>query len=190
MLNIFPVNALAVFCAKQLVFIELLIGGALLYWFLPLRSHLFRRRWLVASLAMVALSLVLMVITGALVRSPRPFVVDGLAPLIPHAPNNGFPSHHALMAAAIAASVSLVESWLILPMGLMALLVDWGRVACHVHHVSDVLGSTLIVVSSLLLAIQAARQVHLSEPEVAPAPKGWREGGRWTRRSPAQEDAI
>ncbi|MBM3205141.1 hypothetical protein FJZ48_04175, partial [Candidatus Uhrbacteria bacterium] len=44
-------------------------------------------------------------IASRLYFHPRPFVVEGVAPLIPHAPDNGFPSDHALLSFTISAIV-------------------------------------------------------------------------------------
>jgi undecaprenyl-diphosphatase len=71
----------------------------------------------------------------------RPFVVGHFQPLIPHEANNGFPSDHTFIAAAISAvlwpftrPVSLI-CW-----GLTA-LVAISRVYVGVHHAVDVIGS-------------------------------------------------
>ena len=160
-------NLLAVFCAKYLIFVVLLLGLGTVVKLLPRRRHLIRRRWLLSCMTIVVVSSLLALLSGHIVHSPRPFVADGLLPLIPHAANNGFPSCHALLAAAIVASVGLLDVGLALPFALLAAAVDWGRVACHVHHLGDVLGSNLIVLVATLVGVWFARHVREVRSPVA-----------------------
>ena len=54
---------------------------------------------------------------GAAWVDPRPFVVDGRAPLVPHADDNGFPSDHTTVAGwgmgALAAAVGVAVAGLL-----------------------------------------------------------------------------
>ena len=78
----------------------------------------------------------------------RPFVVGHFTPLIPHEPNNGFPSGHTFTAAAISS--------LLWPFTKPVILICWGltvfvavsRVYVGVHHAVDVIGS---IVGSIVL---------------------------------------
>ena len=151
---------LAVFCAKQLVFIEALLGFVVISRVLPTRRHLIRRRWLVSMVSLCVLTAILALSGSLLYHDPRPFVSDGLKSLIFHEPNNGFPSDHALAAAMIVAAVGLLSPIYALPLAAVAFAVDWGRVACNVHHATDVLGSTAIVVVALMGSVTVARQVR------------------------------
>jgi undecaprenyl-diphosphatase len=159
-------DSLAIFCAKPLVFIECLLGIVAIALTLPQRTHLTRRRWLVSVVTMIVLSEICSIILGHVISSPRPFVVDGVKALIVHEPNNGFPSHHALMGAAIFAAVGLINARLSIPFAVMAIAVAWGRVACHVHHTGDVLGSMFLVFLATIVGIALSRQVKRigSEP--------------------------
>src|SRR5579884_1155506 len=143
---------LTIFAAKYLVFIEAALGVLLLAWVLLPRPRVEILWWVVAAGIMVVLALVLAKIGGAMFNDPRPFTQDHVRPLISHAPDNGFPSDHALLAAAIAAAVLLVAPWWVIPFAVLGFLVDWARVGAGIHHVADVLGSTVFVAIGVLVA--------------------------------------
>lgn len=96
--------------------------------------------------ALIALPLSYLVAKGlsALYYDPRPFVVGQFVPLIPHAPDNGFPSDHTLFVSAIAAVIFAFERRLGLALFVVAALVGWSRVGAGVHHLTDILGSMII----------------------------------------------
>ena len=79
-------------------------------------------------------------------NDPRPFVVEQFTPLIPHAPDNGFPSDHALLTFSIAAICFSFNKRLGLLLGVIALIVGVARVYAGVHHSIDIIGSIVIVV--------------------------------------------
>lgn len=91
---------------------------------------------------------------------PRPFVVDGHAPLFTHAADNGFPSDHTTLGAAIAAAVIPWRRRIGALLLLLAALVGASRVAAHVHHVPDVIGGLLIGVLSAVIAVLVVRAVR------------------------------
>lgn len=136
---------ITIFAAKDLVFIDavlaLLVVGFLLY----RRPPEDVMRWGAAFVIAVILGIILAVIGSAVISDPRPFTQDHVRPLIPHAPDNGFPSDHALLAAAIVAAVLLIDPLWTLPFVVLGFLVDWARVGAGIHHVEDVLGSSLIL---------------------------------------------
>ena len=80
---------------------------------------------------------------GSLIVSPRPFVVDHVPPLIPVATENGFRSDHTLLAMAVADVVFAFRRRAGSVLFALAALVGLGRVAAHVHHPIDVVGSAL-----------------------------------------------
>jgi undecaprenyl-diphosphatase len=87
-------------------------------------------------------------IAGVIARmsyyNPRPFMVSGVEPLIEHVADNGFPSDHTLLVAALASVVTIYSRKLGVVMWVMALLVASSRVLAGVHHVLDVAASILI----------------------------------------------
>jgi membrane-associated phospholipid phosphatase len=162
---------LTVFAASYLVYVAAAIAVAILavrLWPLPRLQLL---RWVVAAAALLALSYGLAKLGGALYSDPRPFTVSHVPPLIPHPPDNGFPSDHALLAAALVAMVALVDVWWSLPLVILAVLVDWARVGAGLHHTLDVAGSTLFVAVAAVIGLLIARlAVHILAPHL---PESW-----------------
>jgi len=76
---------------------------------------------------------------------PRPFVVGNFTPLIPHTADNGFPSDHALLGAAIAFSIFHFNKKLGFLLLYLTALVGVARVMAGVHHATDIAGSVAIV---------------------------------------------
>ena len=85
---------------------------------------------------------------GALLyNDPRPFVVGHFIPLIPHEPDNGFPSDHVLLCASIAAIIYPSSKRLSLILWALTLLVGVSRVHIGLHHSEDVIGSIMLAIS-------------------------------------------
>lgn len=131
---------LIIFLAKYLIFI---IG------FIAFGTWLFSKaktRWQLGL--SVFLAAIIAVILGRLAAKlyfhPRPFIVDGAAPLIAHGNNNGFPSDHTLAAATLATVVYFYRRRLGIILMFLALLVGLGRVWAHVHWPVDIAGSLII----------------------------------------------
>ena len=106
-------------------------------------------RWAVIIGIGLVVAFVCAQIGAAVYNDPRPFTQDHVKPLIAHAPDNGFPSDHGLLAAALVAAVLLLDLRLALVFVLLGVLVDWARVGAGLHHVSDVVGSALCVAVGL-----------------------------------------
>lgn len=100
------------------------------------------------------IALILALIASRLYSDPRPFVVGGFQPLIPHGADNGFPSDHALIVSALAAFMFAysrkASAWL----WAIAVAVGASRVYVGVHHPIDILGSMLICIVAAALARQ------------------------------------
>lgn len=111
------------------------------------------RRWRMALLAVLALPLTYVVakIMSTLYYDPRPFVVGHFLPLLPHAPDNGFPSDHTLLSAAVAAVVFFFNRTLGALLLVIAFLVGVARVFAGIHHLTDIVGSLVIAASVTML---------------------------------------
>lgn len=113
-------------------------------------AYIFRQpkelRWKIALCAVVALPLTYIAakIASYFYYDPRPFVVDQFVPLLPHAPDNGFPSDHTLLGSAIAAVVFFFHRRLGLLLFAIAFLVGVSRVFAGIHHFTDIFGSMAI----------------------------------------------
>lgn len=80
---------------------------------------------------------------GHFYYDPRPFVVGHFTPLIPHEANNGFPSDHTFIAAAISGLLWPLTRPLSLICWALTAFVAASRVYVGVHHPIDVIGSIL-----------------------------------------------
>lgn len=152
-------DALISFGAEYLIGIVVLVF--LLYFFLAHRRK--RRRMLLLSLVSLPLTYIAGLIGGILYFNPRPFVVDHVTPLIAHAANNGFPSDHTLLSAALATIVLVFNRKLGLLLWALAFVVGALRVLAWVHHWVDIAGAAgiaLIVVFFSFLLVRRSRWWH------------------------------
>jgi len=138
-----------IFCAKYLVWVSALVGAGV---FVLKRSA----RLSIVTAWMLGGSYALSKVAEALWYNPRPFVSDGVTPLISHAADNGFPSNHTLMAAAIAIAVFYYHRTLGVILFVLAFLVGASRVAAGVHHWVDIAGAfgIVLVIAALSYVVQ------------------------------------
>ena len=111
----------------------------------------FRNRWeklLSAALFIGLTAFVISLAANRTIEDPRPFVVSGVAPLIPSSTDNGFPSDHTLLVAAAAAVILTVSPGMGVLGMLAAFAIGMARVYAGVHHVADVLGSLAIAAAA------------------------------------------
>lgn len=164
-------SSLTIFAAQYLVFIDALCAAIVLLVLLRLRSRSQQVRWLVTGVLILVLAYIFAKIGASIYNDPRPFTQDHVKPLISHARDNGFPSDHALLAAALVAVVGILELWVAIPFVVLAFLVDWARVGAGIHHVADVIGSTLFVIAatviSLVIGPPIARWIQEKVPELS-----------------------
>jgi undecaprenyl-diphosphatase len=147
---------LTIFAAQYLVFIDLALALPTIAVILYRKPRIAALQWIFAAGIMLVLSYALAHIGASAYNDPRPFSVDHVRPLIPHAADNGFPSDHALLAAAIVALVLLADYRFALPFVILGILVDWARVGAGIHHVVDVVGSSVFVALATIIAIPIA----------------------------------
>jgi undecaprenyl-diphosphatase len=102
--------------------------------------------------ALVVVAYVASRILTGVIYDPRPYLVEHLRPLMALSRDNGFPSDHTLLAAALAASLWWIDRRLVLPFAVGAVLVMLGRLGVGAHHTLDVLGSVAIVTAAAVLA--------------------------------------
>jgi undecaprenyl-diphosphatase len=147
---------LTVFAANYLVYLDALLALAVVGWLLRRRPPAVMTRWIITIAVLLVLSYLFAKIGEAAYYDPRPFVVDHVKPLIPHAPDNGFPSDHGLLAAAIVAAILLLSPLWAVPFAVLGAIVDWARVGAGIHHVADVVASALFVAVAMVIAVTIA----------------------------------
>ena len=137
-----------IFGAKYLYLVVIIIS---FIWFLAQPRA---RQGEILIIICICLPLIFIIseIAGRLYYNPRPFALGHFQPLIPHKADNGFPSHHALLASAISTIVFLFSRRLGLVLWILALFVGFSRVYAGVHHMIDILGGILISIISAALA--------------------------------------
>ncbi|MCL4508333.1 MAG: phosphatase PAP2 family protein [Chloroflexi bacterium] len=161
--------AIAIVFAAVLVFV--LAGGWLLIAFN-------RRKTLTLATAVRCMLLFACAYTIArvldhLILDPRPYIVEHVAPLMPVASDNGFPSDHVLLAAALTASMWWLSRRALPLFALGTLCVLLGRLGVGAHHTLDVLGSiaidTVVAIAVTFLPLPQAWQ----QPLLATAADAW-----------------
>ena len=101
---------------------------------------------------------------GAAYNEPRPFVVRHVAPLIPHEPDNGFPSDHTLLCAACAFLILPFSRPLGMAAGIVTLLVGAARIVALIHSPLDIAVSIALAFIAVCAA-SAIEQKYASASE-------------------------
>ena len=140
-----------IFAAEYLYLVSVAILGA--YFLLQGRDSWKRMVFFAVPAGVFALALGML--ANRVYFDPRPFVALHSTPLVPHAPDNGFPSDHALLVSTVAMIGTLWNRRLGLALWVLAILVAIGRVYVGVHHVLDVAGSIIISSVAVLLTYTA-----------------------------------
>jgi membrane-associated phospholipid phosphatase len=77
---------------------------------------------------------------------------DGTPPLFAHSGDpNGFPSDHTLLASFLAFGVYRYSKKAGYALMVVAVLIGWARVAAHVHHAVDIIGSIAVTALAYLI---------------------------------------
>jgi undecaprenyl-diphosphatase len=117
------------------------------------RGRPYRRTAVAAGLS-AALALVVTAIVAHLVSRARPFVAhpNAVHMFLAHARDSSFPSDHATASAAVAIAILLRRKWAWgLLMVVLALILDFGRVALGLHYPTDILGGAAIGAAAALV---------------------------------------
>ena len=103
------------------------MAGVAVYWLRAARPLKFTLAWQLIVGGLIALALAR--IGGHFYYDTRPFVRDHVKPLFPHAPDNGFPSDHALLTSFLAYSFWRYSKPFALALFVNALLVSAAMLA-------------------------------------------------------------
>ena len=155
---------LIIICAKYLF---ITIPMLLLYVFWTL-SNARRKSLLLRGFVVCILAVTLAKGGGALYNEPRPFVVQHVAPLIPHGADNGFPSDHTLFCFACAFLLMPFSPRAIGPVLLLCVTVALARVASLLHSPLDIVASILMAAIANIIAYFAIREPSITSPSDAP----------------------
>ena len=144
-------NNFFIFSAKYLFALPVIILG----WYFLRSSEHSKKNMTVFALSALAVTYLTSLVCGHFYFDPRPFVVGHFIPLIPHAPDNGFPSDHALLTSALAMVGIFWNKKLGIILWILALIISVARVYVGVHHPVDVIGSMVIsiIIISLIYLI-------------------------------------
>lgn len=120
-----------------------------------------KKEWVPFALT-VALTGIFGFIANHLYVHARPFVILGIQPLVAHAADNGFPSDHTLLTAALAAGLWFVSRRLSLVAWIVACAVGYARVAAYVHWPIDIYGSMGFAILAAFIISLVSRRVFVS----------------------------
>lgn len=98
------------------------------------------------GLLALVLTLVAAKILNQVIINPRPFVVGNFTPLVPHTPDNGFPSDHMLLVSALPAIIIYYSRKYAIALWIIAIIVGISRVYVGVHHAIDIQASAAIAI--------------------------------------------
>ena len=133
-------DTLTVIGAKYLIVLPLLLVSWEFWRATPEERGVMLRRGILAGILAVAFAK----IGGAFYNEPRPFVARHFTPLIPHEPDNGFPSDHTLLAFT---GVFLLLAQLAIPEFILAALcglaIAASRVRSGLHSPLDI-GASIV----------------------------------------------
>lgn len=146
-----------IFGAEYLYIFSLLITFWVFYK-LPIES---KKKMVILGIVTCGLAFGLSLLARELYFNPRPFVVDGLEPLVAHEADNGFPSDHTLLVGALAAITMFFYRRASLYLWLIASVVALSRVYVGVHHLLDVSGSIVITLLSTFTAYAIIRNTNI-----------------------------
>ena len=141
-------HKLIIFCAAYLY----LAGpAALVIVWLRLNSTM-RRSLFLRALAAGVLCAAFAYLAGDAYHEQRPFVLQHTTPLVPHAPDNGFPSDHTLFTFACAFVLYPYSAAAAIVVGVAGVFVGWGRVESLLHSPLDVITSFVLAIPASLLS--------------------------------------
>ncbi len=147
-------NSLIIFSAKYLIYILIAVGAV---WFFTLTREQ-QKKLLYYAVPSFILIFIASRIAGHFYFDPRPFVAGHFTPLIPHAPDNGFPSDHALLASAIAACAWPFGKKFSALAWIFYILIGIARVAAGIHHTIDIIGAAVISIAIAIIVYYAMRK--------------------------------
>ena len=141
-------NSIIIFLANYLYLVIVVIAiMAFVVAKNPIKNNIIKLSLLTFPVAFISATAL-----GHFFYNPRPFVVEHIKPLIPHAANNGFPSDHTLLVISIASIVFVFNKRLGSVLFLLGLLVGFARILAEVHHPIDIFTSITVAIFSTYIS--------------------------------------
>jgi undecaprenyl-diphosphatase len=103
-------------------------------------------------------------LAGGLYFDPRPFAVRHLVPLVPHPPDNGFPSDHTALTMVVSLSVLTVSRRWGLVLIALSLVVGTARVAAGLHSPLDIAAGVVIALAGAAIGRLACWRALRPDP--------------------------
>jgi len=144
-------HEIIIIIAKYFIVISLLVS--LLVW-LKLTARE-KKEFIALAIVGGILALIFAKIGSKLFYDPRPFVVGHTTPYFSHAPDNGFPSDHTLLASLLAFVVVKYDRRIGYALLVVAVLIGLARVIADVHHLIDIVGSIIFSGIAVFIAVKA-----------------------------------
>lgn len=119
-----------------------------------------KKEFLIIGLIGAVLTVILARLGGHFYYDPRPFVVGHFKPYFYHAPDNGFPSDHTLLASFLMFLCIRYSKRFGAALFLLAIAIGLARVQAGVHHMIDILGSFVCSGVGVLLALYITERIN------------------------------
>jgi membrane-associated phospholipid phosphatase len=153
-------DSLITFVAKYFILVPFF---AAVYVFFQLKAPQ-RRQMLIMLICVAVLSLIFAKVGAHLFYDPRPYIKDGATPLFAHSNDpNGFPSDHTLLASFLAFVTFYYSRKIGVLLLVIAALGGLARVAAHVHHGIDIVGSFICTALAYLLVTTVINKKHTNK---------------------------
>jgi undecaprenyl-diphosphatase len=133
-------SLLIIFVGQYLIFIVALVALSTTL----LSERTVRNKLIVLAVLSFLIASGIAFVANIFYYDPRPFVIEHITPLIPHAPDNGFPSDHTLFAMVASAVTFVYKRKIGILLGVLAILIGISRVIAGVHHPIDIIGGVII----------------------------------------------
>ena len=150
---------IAIFVAKYFFTVPVVVGAV----YFLINSWEIGKKMIILSAISLPLLIIGIFILNYLYYDPRPFIISNFDPIVPHIPDNGFPSDHSALTALIALIMYIFNRRIGIFLFSISILVSISRIYVGLHHFVDVLAGILLAVLSVYLSQQIIKH-YISKP--------------------------
>lgn len=149
-------DSMMIFGARFAIYLTLILMFVLVF-----KGGVKERKSLVLALLSIPIIILLIKVIHLFFYQSRPFVVNDILPLIPHAADASFPSRHTSIMSGIAFAYTYFKSrWA--PLFLLLMLwVGMARIFVGVHFPLDILGGGIVGIVAVAIALQLKKLLKL-----------------------------